>query len=194
MTSLGDSVSPTLKSADGRREFSCFPAAILGFIFNDAGEVLLLCHPDTPERWQVINGAIEVGESPVAALFRETAEEAGSAIRIRPVACVHTFLFRYDVQVRAMLSIAYAATYLGGDVVPGSDMAGSAFRWVGLSEIESGTVRPIVPMQLWLFRRAAAIHSLLKDSHVELEPWEAMTPTEVTTALREVIGGDDGLR
>lgn len=182
---------PRIESANGRREFACFPAAILGFIFNDAGEILMLSHPETPGAWQVINGAVEDGESPVAALLRETSEEAGPEVRIRPVACVHTFLFRYDERVQAMLSIAYAATYLGGDVVPGSDMAGSEWRWVGLSEIESGAVRTTVPMQPWLFRRAAAIHSLLRDAEVELEPWEVMTPNEVASAVRGVSGGDN---
>jgi len=181
---------PRLKSANGRREFACFPAAILGFIFNDEGEILLLSHPETSGAWQVINGAVEDGESPVAALLRETAEEAGPAVRIRPVACVHAFLFRYDERVQAMFSIAYAATYLGGGIVPGSDMAGSEWRWVGLSDIESGEIRPMVPMQRWLFRRAAAIHSLLRDdTEVELEPWEAMRPGEAASAIREVIGG-----
>src|SRR5438093_9701085 len=95
---------PTLGSEDGNRRFACFPAAILGFIFNEANEVLLLSHPSRSGTWEVINGAVESGESPVDALLRETAEEAGLGVRIRPVACVHAFLFRYDSAVTSMLS------------------------------------------------------------------------------------------
>jgi hypothetical protein len=39
------------------------------------------------------------------------------------VGSVHTWLHRFDAAVPAMLSIAYVATYLGGEVLPGSDMA-----------------------------------------------------------------------
>ncbi len=70
-----------------------------------------------------------------------------------------------------MLSIAYVATYLGGDVVPGSDMALSDVRWVTIAEIERGDVSLLVPSQPWLFQRAIAVHALLKDDEVDLEPW-----------------------
>lgn len=181
------SEEPTIRSTDGRREFTCFPAAILGFIFNDRGELLLLGHPERRGAWEVVNGAVEAGESPVDALMRETAEEAGPDVRIRPVACVHTFLFRYDAAVTTMLSIAYAASYLGGDVTPGDDMAGSNHTWATLNDIESGAIRLLVPTQLWIVQRAALVHSLFKDVHVDLEPWAAMTHDEVSSALRSVV-------
>ena len=116
---------PTMVSTDGRREFACFPAAILAFIVNRSDEILLLSHPNKGG-WQVVAGAIEDGESPVTALRREVAEEVGPDVRVKPVGSVHTFLYRYDTDVPAMLSIAYVATYLSGDIVPGSDMATSA--------------------------------------------------------------------
>ena len=189
MPSREDDGLPTLSSADGRRRFSCFPAAVRGFIFNGSGEVLLLSHPRRQGAWEVVNGAVEAGESPVAALLRETAEEAGPNLQIRPVACVHSFLFRYDPRVKAMLSIAYAATYLSGDVVPGSDMTGSDFRWVRLSDIERGAFRIVVPAQTWLFQRAAAVHSLFKDTEVALEPWEDMDHVQVMSTLRSIVAG-----
>ena len=67
--------------------------------------------------WQVVSGAIEEGESPVEALLREVAEEAGPEVSIRPVGSVHTWLHHFDAAVPAMLSIAYVATYLGGEVL-----------------------------------------------------------------------------
>jgi class 3 adenylate cyclase len=75
-----------------------------------------------------------------------------------------------------MPSIDYVATYLGGDVVPGSDMAMSAVRWAGIDEIERGDLRLLIPNQPWLFRRAVAVHTLLKDEQVDLEPWETTQP------------------
>ena len=54
-------------AADGEREFSCFPAAILGFIVDADDRVLLLSNPARGGGWEVVNGAIEEGESPVAA-------------------------------------------------------------------------------------------------------------------------------
>jgi 8-oxo-dGTP pyrophosphatase MutT (NUDIX family) len=159
-------------AADGQREFSCFPAAILGFVINADDEILVLSHPDRDGGWEVINGAVEEGESPVAALLREVSEEAGPDVRIRPVASVHTWLHRFDPAVPAMVSIAYVATYLGGDVVPGSDMAKSEVRWVSLREVQSGKLPLLVPSQSWIFQRALAVHAIFKDEQVVLEPWQ----------------------
>jgi 8-oxo-dGTP pyrophosphatase MutT (NUDIX family) len=172
VTADGVHLPPTVVSADGRREFACFPAAILGFLVNADDEILLLSHPDREGHWEVINGAVEEGENPVEALRRETAEEAGPDVRIRPVGLVHTWLHRYDAAVPAMLSIAYVATYLGGEVVPGSDMANSEVRWAGSRELQSGDLTLLVPSQPWLFERALAVHSCFSEAQVELEPWQ----------------------
>ena len=163
-------------TADGQRGFACFPAAILAFVVNRNDEILLLSHPGRKGAWEVVNGAMHEGESPVAAMLREVSEEAGPDVTIRPVASVHTFLYRFDSAIPAMLSIAYVATYLNGEVVPGSDMAMSDFRWASLSEIESGKLTLSVPSQLWLYRRAIAVHALFKAEAIELEPWQQRPP------------------
>jgi class 3 adenylate cyclase/ADP-ribose pyrophosphatase YjhB (NUDIX family) len=179
MTTTTLARQPTMVTDDGQREFACFPAAILGFVVNDDDEILLLSHPARKGGWEVINGAMREGESPVVALLREVSEEAGSGLTIRPVGLVHTFLYRFDSAIPAMLSIAYVATYVDGDVVPGSDMAMSEFRWASLHEIESAQLSLAVPSQSWLFRRALTVHALFKGEQVELEPWQAAAPRRV---------------
>jgi 8-oxo-dGTP pyrophosphatase MutT (NUDIX family) len=158
-------------AANGKREFACFPAAIMAFIVDADDRILLLSHPAQAGDWQVVCGAIEEGESPIAAVLREVAEEAGPDVSIRPVGPVHTWLHRFDAAVPAMLSIAYVATYLGGEIRPGSDMAGSAVQWASVAEIEQGEVRIAEPpsQPLWLFRRAAALHALLEDDNLDVE-------------------------
>jgi ADP-ribose pyrophosphatase YjhB (NUDIX family) len=171
-----------LVAADGGREFACFPAAILAFIVNNADEILLLSHP-RKTGWQVVAGAIENSESPRAALLREVAEEIGPDVCIRPVASVHTFLYRYDAAVQAMLSIAYVATYISGKIVPGSDMATSTVRWASSKEIASEKLVLVVPTQRWIFQRALAVHRLFCNESVDLEPWDdAGRPPPVTTS------------
>ena len=50
---------------------------------------------------------------------------------------VHTWSYRYDDSVTHMLSLAFVASYDGGEVVPGDDMAGSEVRWASLEEVRS---------------------------------------------------------
>jgi 8-oxo-dGTP pyrophosphatase MutT (NUDIX family) len=163
---------PVMIAANGQREFACFPAAIMAFIIDADDRIMLLSGRVRDGGWQVICGAMEEGESPLAAVLREVAEEAGPDVSIRPVGPVDTWLHRFDSAVQAMLSIAYVATYLGGEIRTGSDMAGSAVRWATVAEVEQGDVRLAVrPSQpLWLFRRAVALHALLKDDNLDLEP------------------------
>ena len=51
-------------------------------------------------------------------------------------------------------------------------MAMSAVRWATLAEIERGDVSLTVLSQpSWLFQHAVAVHTLLKDDELDLEPW-----------------------
>ena len=54
---------PTISTADGSRQFACSPAAVMGIIINDREEILMLAHPDLGGGWQVMNGALEAGET-----------------------------------------------------------------------------------------------------------------------------------
>jgi hypothetical protein len=91
---------------------------------------------------------------------------------VRPLATVHTYTFRYDDNVQYMISLAWVLAYDGGPVIPGSDMTGSAVRWVSVDEVERGDLYVLVPRYLpWMFRRAVELYRTLKDRPPdELQP------------------------
>jgi 8-oxo-dGTP pyrophosphatase MutT (NUDIX family) len=151
-------VQPELVSEHGRR-FAGFAVAVLAFIVDpDTRRFLLLSSPAKRPRpgWEVVNGGVEAGETPLAGLAREVAEEAGPGVRIEVLGTVHAWSWHYDDQIPLLLSIAYVASYLGGDVVPGDDMLGSEVRWATLDEVRDldagGTA--LIPGDVWLFERA----------------------------------------
>ncbi len=154
---------PTTTARSGRR-FACVPAAVLAYVVNADERVLLLSHPNSGGRWEVINGAYEHGETPLEGCQREIREEAGPQLQVRPLCLLHVYSFPYDAQVTSMLSICYLFAHEGGEVIPGDDMAGSRVRWASLDEIARGEVEMVVPPDMpWLFERAVELYRLLKD-------------------------------
>ena len=142
---------PHITSSDGKRKFSCFPAAVLAIIVNQKEEVLFMKHPTENRGWQVVNGAMEAGETTLEAAIRETFEEAGSQIQVRPLGTVHVSSFHYDEDVKYMLSISHLFAYEGGEIVPGDDMAGSEYQWFGMEEITTENFDLIIPPgEKWL--------------------------------------------
>ncbi len=162
---------PLITSVDGRR-FAASSAAVLAFIVDPAGRILMLAHPQRPGRWEPVNGALDAGETVLAAVLREVHEEAGPEVRVRPLGAFHAYTFRYDDNVQYMISICYLLAYEGGAVIPGDDMAGSEVGWYSPAQIEGGDVEVIVPTgQNWAFRRAVEVYHLLKDQPpVTLQP------------------------
>jgi 8-oxo-dGTP diphosphatase len=162
---------PHVLTADRRRRFACSPVAILVFVVNEREEALLLSHPERQGGWEVVNGALEAGETVLEGALRETREEAGPGVRVRPLGTVHVSSFHYDEQVEYMLSLGYLMAYDGGEIEPGSDMAGSAYRWWGLAELEEDDVHLIVPPgQKWLLERAVELYRLWRGREVDLQP------------------------
>jgi 8-oxo-dGTP diphosphatase len=138
---------------------------------NDREEVLLHSHPKRQGGWEMVNGALEAGETLLEGALRETREEVGAGVRVRPLGTVHVSSFHYDESVEYMLSVSYLMAYEGGEIEPGSDMAGSAYRWWSLAELEEGAVRLIVPPgQKWLLERAVELYRLWRERDVELQP------------------------
>ena len=152
---------PTVTTVNGRRTFACFPAAVVVFIVNEKEEILMLSHPKR-NGWEVVNGAVEAGETVLDAVLRETAEEAGEGVRIRPLATLNISNFHYDDNVPSMLSIAYLAAYEGGKIEPSDDMLGSDHCWMSLETFAQEDVNILVPVpyQHWLPQRAIESYRL----------------------------------
>ena len=164
---------PIVTSEKGRR-FACNPAAVLLFVVNEQEQVLLFAHPARGGRWEVMSGAVEAGETVLEAALRETHEEAGRDLAVRPLGTVHAYTYRYDANVPHMISIAYLLGYKGGKIEPGDDMRGSAYRWWSLSDVERERPELLVPhQQPWLLERAVGLYRLWRDL-----PLPAMTGPE----------------
>lgn len=144
------------------RPFAAFAVAIQVIIVNEAEEVLLLSSPtrNKPGEWQVVSGGLDAGETVLAGALREAAEEVGDGVRLRPLGVCHVQSFHYDANVRHMIGIHYLMAYQGGTVVPGDDMAGSAYRWWSLAELETADVTFAPSTNLWRLRRAVELHRL----------------------------------
>ncbi len=155
---------PTIQTVDGKRHFACSPAAVLGYIVNEREEILFLSSPKRPGWWENINGALEAGESVLDGVLRETREEVGEEIRVRPLGTLHVSTYHYDDNARYMLSLSYVLAYEGGAVIPGDDMVGSEVKWLSYSEIVSGDYQLLPPSdQPWLIYRAIELYRLWRD-------------------------------
>lgn len=157
------------------RPFATFPAAIQAVIINEQEELLLLASPTRQPvgAWQVISGGLEAGETILDGALREVREEAGQGVRVRPLGIVHARTFQYDAYIPFMLSIYYLMAYEGGEIVPGDDMTGSAWRWWRVDELfASGELLHPSANDAWLLRRAVELYHLWhnhRDREIELQ-------------------------
>ena len=164
---------PELVAANGRR-FAGFAAAVLVFIIDPSTRrFLLLSSPAKRGRegWEIVNGGLEGGETLLDGLTREVAEEAGPAVQLRVLGTVHASTWRYDHLIPHMISTFFVASYLGGEVIPGDDMAGCEMRWATLDEVNdlaaAGTA--LVPDEVWLFKRALQCFDLWSPQDVDVD-------------------------
>ncbi|MEO5567964.1 MAG: NUDIX domain-containing protein [Gemmatimonadaceae bacterium] len=109
--------------------------------------------------WEAVNGAIESGEALVEAVEREVAEEAGPGLAIEHLGAVDAWTYHYDDLVPHMISIAFAAKYLSGEVVPGDDMAGCEVRWTTIDELRDleAIGVALIPENISTFERALVV-------------------------------------
>lgn len=165
------SQQPYVTTADGRRRLACSPVAILVFIVNEQEEILLLAHPRRGGSWEVVNGALEAWETVVEGALRETREEAGAEVQVRPLGTVHISTFHYDENVQYMLSVGYLMAYEGGRIQPGDDMAGSRYKWWSLDDLADEKVKMLVPLDgKWLLERAVELYRMWIGRERELQP------------------------
>ena len=163
---------PIITEFGGRRKFACSAAAVSVFIVNEEEKILLLSHPKREGLWEIVSGALEAEETILQGCLRETREEIGSDLQVRPLGIVHAYTFSYDQKLQYMISVSYLLAFEGGRVQPGDDMAGSRFKWCSLEELEEEEVRIIVPNDRnWLMRRAVELYRLWRgqelDHHIE---------------------------
>jgi 8-oxo-dGTP pyrophosphatase MutT (NUDIX family) len=134
--------------------FATFPAAVVVPVVNSDEEFLLLENPRRAGLWEPVNGAVDEGETLLAAALREVREEAGPDLEIRPVGVVHASTFAYDARLRQMISVVYLMAHEGGYARPGGDMSGSQVRWATTATIESDGLRLLPPLHHeWLRER-----------------------------------------
>ena len=162
---------PVVVSGDGSRQFACSAVAVLGFIINEAEQTLLMQHPDRSGKWEVVNGAMNAGETLLQAVLRETREELGESLQVRPLGTVHVSTFDYDARVRNALSVGYLLAYEGGTPDPGDDMEGSRYRWWGLEDLASSEVELLIPPgENWLVERAVNLYRQWNHKFAVLPP------------------------
>jgi len=103
--------------------------------------------------------------------LRETREEAGEEVRVRPLGTVHISSFHYDEKVRYMLSVGYLMAYERGKVEPGDDMAGSRYKWWSLEELTEEKVKVLIPPDgKWMIERAIECYRMWKGKEeIELQ-------------------------
>lgn len=153
---------PTITGAPPRRRvFATFPVAIQAIIVNDRREVLLLSSPRRNGRgqWQVVSGGMEADETVLAGALRETREEAGPEVAVRPLGTVHARTFNYDDQIPYMVGIYYLFAYEGGPIQPGDDMADAEARWWSLDDLAAADITFHPSTELWLLQRAVDLYN-----------------------------------
>lgn len=145
-------MTPKIIGKNGR-EFDCFPAAVLVIVINDKKEILFFSHGHN--KWEVIAGGLERGETILEGAKRELHEEAGADIVADPIGVVHAKTFKYDEVIQDMISVYYVMRYKKGCIFPGDDMKGAIFEWWSIEKIREMIENIIVPKEkCWVFERA----------------------------------------
>jgi ADP-ribose pyrophosphatase YjhB (NUDIX family) len=101
-------------------------------VTNDAGDILMIKRSDN-DNWAVPGGAIDLGESMVAAAIRETREETGIDCEVTGIVGIytdpkHVLLYTSNGEVRQEFSIVLTARPIGGEPTPSSES--SEVRWI----------------------------------------------------------------
>jgi 8-oxo-dGTP diphosphatase len=120
-----------------KRHYPDQPLVGVGAVVFRGNEVLLVRRGQEPARdsWSLPGGLVELGETLLAAIRRELAEETGLTVHFRGITAVAERIFP-DPDGRIAyhyILVDYLCDYLDGELTPGSDI--TAARFVPLSEI-----------------------------------------------------------
>ena len=156
---------PTLED-DHARIYPCYPVAVLDFILDESGRILLLSRADGEDVWEVPSGAVEAHETILEGVIREAGEELGNGVSLKPLGTLHA----QTVGFRAipLISVAYLLAYEGGVIETGSDMYRARAEWWSLEQLDRLEIG-VPDGQPWLFERAVTLHELWRGEQVDLE-------------------------
>lgn len=112
------------------------PAATVDAVIERDGAVVLVKRRFEPLGWALPGGFVDPGEKVGDAAVREAKEETGLDIRLD--ALLHVYSDPRRDPRKPTLSVVFAATVVGGDLVAGDD-AGDA-RWFPLDALPSPIV------------------------------------------------------
>jgi len=155
---------PTIYGAPPRnRVFPAYPVAVQALIIDEDARFLLLSSPtrNRANEWQVISGGLDENETVLAGVLREVKEEAGPAVRVRPLTVIHTQTFAFDSHIPYMIGVYYLLAYEGGEVVPGDDMGDAQARWWSLDELKRAGVQFHPSTHLWMLERGVEMAKML---------------------------------
>ena len=129
--------------------------AVSAAIFRD-GRVLLVRRAQDPAigAWTLPGGRVELGETLVAAVTREVAEETGLTVRIKALAGYREMILDKAVAGRGrhFVILPFAAEWLAGEVRLNEELGD--FRWCALAEVEGLSTTPGL---LEILRQAEAL-------------------------------------
>ena len=120
-----------------KRRYPAQPVVGVGAVVFKGDEVLLVRRGQEPARgsWSLPGGLVELGETLVAAITRELAEETGLTVTLLGIAAVAERIFP-DPDGRIAyhyVLVDYLCDYLGGELTVGSDI--TAARFISRSEL-----------------------------------------------------------
>jgi ADP-ribose pyrophosphatase YjhB (NUDIX family) len=138
-----------------QREYPLSPLVGVGAVIVQNGRVLLVQRGREPMkgRWTIPGGLIEIGESLLEAVVRETREETG--LEIEPIELVELLdrIHREEGRVRYHYVIAdYLCRVVGGTLAAADDAA--AVRWVERAEWNSHSALAIDPITVRVIEAA----------------------------------------
>ncbi|MGC1377058.1 MAG: NUDIX hydrolase, partial [Anaerolineales bacterium] len=99
---------PVVIDVNGR-PFACSTVVIYSIVVNPNQKILLLSSPtrNNDGAWQIVGGALEAEETILAGVLRETREEVGADLCVRPLGTVHTETYKYDDNLQYLIGVYY---------------------------------------------------------------------------------------